>query len=101
MLVTAQFMKSDEQLMLEYQAGTPQAFDELFQRYRNPISRGSPRRVSMPCGRSSPAELRYAMSSLGWKGRAREPTQESKAYSPSSLQAARMRHVQVGQRLWE
>ena len=31
---------------------------------------GSPRRVSMPSGRSSPAEPRYAISSLGWKGRA-------------------------------
>jgi len=30
-------MKSDEQLMLEFQAGTVGAFEELFERYRNPI----------------------------------------------------------------
>jgi RNA polymerase sigma-70 factor (ECF subfamily) len=30
-------MLSDEQLMLEFQAGKSWAFDELFQRYRNPI----------------------------------------------------------------
>jgi len=30
-------MKSDEQLMLEYQGGSPRAFEELFERYRNPV----------------------------------------------------------------
>jgi RNA polymerase sigma-70 factor (ECF subfamily) len=30
-------MKSDEQLMLEYQGGSPHAFEQLFDRYRNPI----------------------------------------------------------------
>jgi len=30
-------MKSDEQLMLEFQGGTAAAFEELFERYRNPI----------------------------------------------------------------
>src|SRR5687767_11209868 len=30
-------MKSDEQLMLEYQAGSPPAFDELFSCYRSPV----------------------------------------------------------------
>jgi RNA polymerase sigma-70 factor (ECF subfamily) len=30
-------MKSDEQLMLEYQGGSPQAFEQLFERYRNPV----------------------------------------------------------------
>ena len=30
-------MKSDEQLMLEYQAGSPPAFEELFSRYRSPV----------------------------------------------------------------
>jgi RNA polymerase sigma-70 factor (ECF subfamily) len=30
-------MLSDEQLMLEFQAGKSWAFDELFQRYRNPV----------------------------------------------------------------
>jgi len=30
-------MKSDEQLMLEFQAGSTPAFEELFSRYRNPI----------------------------------------------------------------
>jgi len=30
-------MKSDEQLMLEYQAGSSQAFEALFERYRNSI----------------------------------------------------------------
>jgi RNA polymerase sigma-70 factor (ECF subfamily) len=30
-------MQSDEQLMLEYQKGTAQAFEQLFQRYRNRI----------------------------------------------------------------
>ncbi|HVQ63700.1 MAG TPA: sigma-70 family RNA polymerase sigma factor [Terriglobia bacterium] len=30
-------MQSDEQLMLEFQAGTVGAFEELFERYRNPI----------------------------------------------------------------
>ena len=30
-------MKSDEQLMLEFQAGLPSAFEELFERYRNPV----------------------------------------------------------------
>jgi RNA polymerase sigma-70 factor (ECF subfamily) len=30
-------MKSDEQLMLAYQAGSSTAFEELFQRYQNPI----------------------------------------------------------------
>jgi len=30
-------MKSDEQLMLEFQGGSTQAFEELFTRYRNPI----------------------------------------------------------------
>src|SRR2546428_9613516 len=30
-------MRSDEQLMLEFQKGTAEAFDELFERYRNPI----------------------------------------------------------------
>src|SRR5438132_5677380 len=30
-------MRSDEQLMLEFQKGKSQAFEELFQRYRNPI----------------------------------------------------------------
>jgi RNA polymerase sigma-70 factor (ECF subfamily) len=30
-------MKSDEQLMLEYRGGSPQAFEQLFERYRNPI----------------------------------------------------------------
>ena|SRR5688572_10717713 len=30
-------MKSDEQLMLEHQAGSPPAFEELFSRYRNAV----------------------------------------------------------------
>ena len=30
-------MKSDEQLMLEFQGGLPSAFEELFERYRNPV----------------------------------------------------------------
>jgi len=30
-------MKSDEQLMLEFQAGSAPAFEQLFNRYRNPI----------------------------------------------------------------
>jgi RNA polymerase sigma-70 factor (ECF subfamily) len=30
-------MKSDEQLMLEYQGGSPLAFEQLFERYRNPV----------------------------------------------------------------
>jgi len=30
-------MLSDEQLMLEFQSGKSQAFEELFERYRNPI----------------------------------------------------------------
>ena len=30
-------MRSDEQLMLEFQAGTAKAFEELFARYRSPI----------------------------------------------------------------
>ena len=30
-------MKSDEQLMLEYQTGSSRAFEELFERYRNAI----------------------------------------------------------------
>src|SRR5687767_8027340 len=30
-------MKSDEQLMLEYQAGSSQAFEDLFERHRNPV----------------------------------------------------------------
>ena len=30
-------MKSDEQLMLEYQGGSKPAFAELFERYRNPV----------------------------------------------------------------
>jgi RNA polymerase sigma factor (sigma-70 family) len=30
-------MKSDEQLMLEFQAGASPAFEELFERYRNPV----------------------------------------------------------------
>jgi RNA polymerase sigma-70 factor (ECF subfamily) len=30
-------MKSDEQLMLEYQGGSRPAFEQLFERYRNPI----------------------------------------------------------------
>jgi len=30
-------MKSDEQLMLEYQGGSPHAFEQLFERYRNPV----------------------------------------------------------------
>src|SRR5688572_4204297 len=34
---TRHSMKSDEQLMLEYQAGSPPAFEELFSRYRSPV----------------------------------------------------------------
>jgi hypothetical protein len=30
-------MLSDEQLMLDFQAGRTQAFEELFERYRNPL----------------------------------------------------------------
>ena len=30
-------MLSDEELMLEFQGGAPRAFEELFERYRNPI----------------------------------------------------------------
>jgi RNA polymerase sigma-70 factor (ECF subfamily) len=30
-------MKSDEQLMLEFQGGSKQAFEEIFKRYRNPV----------------------------------------------------------------
>jgi RNA polymerase sigma-70 factor (ECF subfamily) len=30
-------MKSDEQLMLEYQGGSPMAFEQLFERYRTPV----------------------------------------------------------------
>jgi len=30
-------MKSDEQLMLDYQGGSRQAFEDLFERYRNPV----------------------------------------------------------------
>jgi RNA polymerase sigma-70 factor (ECF subfamily) len=30
-------MKSDEQLMLEFQAGSPQSFEELFTRYRSAV----------------------------------------------------------------
>jgi RNA polymerase sigma-70 factor, ECF subfamily len=30
-------MKSDEQLMLEFQQGSPHAFEQLFDRYRNPV----------------------------------------------------------------
>ena len=37
MLVTGGTMLSDEQLMLEFKAGNAEAFEELFQRYRNPI----------------------------------------------------------------
>ena len=39
-------MRSDEQLMLEFQKGKPQAFEELFQRYRNPIYGFFRRRLS-------------------------------------------------------
>jgi RNA polymerase sigma-70 factor (ECF subfamily) len=39
-------MLSDEQLMLEFQAGKVKAFDELFQRYRNPIYRFFRRRLT-------------------------------------------------------
>ena len=35
--VKTALMKSDEQLMLEYQAGSAPAFEELFRRYRNPV----------------------------------------------------------------
>ena len=37
MLVTGGTMLSDEQLMLEFKAGNAEVFEELFQRYRNPI----------------------------------------------------------------
>src|SRR5581483_608842 len=30
-------MQTDEQLMFEFQAGKPRAFEELFKRYRDPI----------------------------------------------------------------
>src|SRR5262249_11601701 len=39
-------MQSDEQLMSEFQAGKIKAFDELFQRYRNPIYRFFRRRLT-------------------------------------------------------
>ena len=39
-------MLTDEQLMLEFQAGKVKAFDELFQRYRNPIYRFFRRRLT-------------------------------------------------------
>lgn len=35
--VKTALMKSDEQLMLEFQGGSPQSFEQLFERYRNPI----------------------------------------------------------------
>jgi RNA polymerase sigma-70 factor (ECF subfamily) len=39
-------MLSDEQLMLDFRAGRTEAFDELFQRYRNPIYAFFRRRLS-------------------------------------------------------
>ena len=39
-------MLSDEQLMLEFQRGEAKAFQELFERYRNPIYRFFRRRLS-------------------------------------------------------
>src|SRR5262245_44172091 len=38
-------MRSDEQLMLEFQAGTAKAFEELFERYRSPIYKFFRRRL--------------------------------------------------------
>lgn len=48
MLVTGRTMRSDEQLMLEFKAGNTEAFEELFQRYRNPIYAFFRRRLNTP-----------------------------------------------------
>jgi RNA polymerase sigma-70 factor (ECF subfamily) len=44
-------MKSDEQLMLEFQGGSNAAFEEIFNRYRNPVFGFFKRRLNNP-GRS-------------------------------------------------